>query len=99
VDVNRLTFTSGAARSRPAVVPFISDVIWPGQWSKLRRGQGFKVGDRVWATNQARMASRTFAEFAAVDHAVAPIPEGISDDDIVALSSSCDGSARPGAER
>ena len=50
--------------------------------------KGFKVGDRVWATNQGTEGRPgTFAEFAAVDHRwLHPIPEGISDDDAVALS-------------
>jgi NADPH:quinone reductase len=48
----------------------------------------FKVGDRVWATSQGFDGRPgTFAEFAAVDHRwLHPIPEGVSDDDIVALS-------------
>jgi NADPH2:quinone reductase len=48
----------------------------------------FKVGDRVWATNQGSEGRPgTFAEFAAVDHRwLHPIPEGVSDEDIVALS-------------
>ena len=48
----------------------------------------FKVGDRVWATSQgADGRPGTFAEFAAVDYRwLHPIPEGVSDDDAVALS-------------
>ncbi len=48
----------------------------------------FKVGDRVWATSQGSDGRPgTFAEFAAVDHRwLHPIPEGVSDADIVALS-------------
>ena len=48
----------------------------------------FKVGDRVWATSQGSDGRPgTFAEFAAVDHRwLHPIPEGVSDEDIVALS-------------
>lgn len=50
--------------------------------------KSFKVGDRVWATSQgADGRPGTFAEFAAVDHRwLHPIPEGISDEDIVSLS-------------
>lgn len=50
--------------------------------------KGFKVGDRVWATSQgADGRPGTFAEFAAVDQRwLHPIPEGISDEDIVSLS-------------
>ena len=48
----------------------------------------FKTGDRVWATSQGSDGRPgTFAEFAAVDHRwLHPIPEGVSDEDIVALS-------------
>ena len=48
----------------------------------------FKVGDRVWATSQGSDGRPgTFAEFAAVDYRwLHPIPEGVSDADIVALS-------------
>ena len=50
--------------------------------------KGFKVGDRVWATNQGSDGrAGTFAEFAAVDQRwLHPTPAGISDEDIVALS-------------
>lgn len=48
----------------------------------------YKPGDRVWATSQgAEGRPGTFAEYAAVDHRwLHPIPEGVSDEDIVALS-------------
>ena len=48
----------------------------------------FKPGDRVWATSQGSDGRPgTFAELAAVDHRwLHPIPEGVSDEDIVALS-------------
>jgi NADPH2:quinone reductase len=50
--------------------------------------KGFKVGDRVWATNQGTDGRPgTFAEFAAVDQRwLHPTPAGVSDEDIVALS-------------
>jgi NADPH2:quinone reductase len=50
--------------------------------------KGFKAGDRVWATSQGFEGRQgTFAEFAAVDYRwFHPIPEGVSDEDIVALS-------------
>jgi NADPH2:quinone reductase len=50
--------------------------------------KAFKVGDRVWATSQgADGRPGTFAEFIAVDHRwLHSIPEGVSDDDAVALS-------------
>jgi len=48
----------------------------------------FRAGDRVWASNQGS-AGRvgTFAEFAAVDECwLHPIPEGVGDEAIVAIS-------------
>ena len=50
--------------------------------------KGIKVGDRVWASNQGTEGRPgTFAEFAAVDKRwLYPIPQGVSDEDIVALS-------------
>jgi NADPH2:quinone reductase len=49
---------------------------------------GFKAGDRVWATGQGTAGrGGTFAELVAVDAAwLNPIPQGVSDEDIVALS-------------
>src|SRR6185503_11259616 len=48
----------------------------------------FKVRDRVWATGQGSNGRQgTFAEFAAVDEAsLYPIPNGVKDEDIVALA-------------
>ena len=50
--------------------------------------KGFKAGDRVWATGQGADGHQgTFAEFCAVDErSLHPIPQGVSDEDIVALS-------------
>jgi NADPH2:quinone reductase len=50
--------------------------------------KGIKVGDRVWATSQGVEGRQgTFAEFAAVDKRwLHPTPQGVSDEDIVALS-------------
>jgi D-arabinose 1-dehydrogenase-like Zn-dependent alcohol dehydrogenase len=61
----------------------------------------FKPGDRVWATSQGSDGRPgTFAEFAAVDHRwLHPIPEGVSDEDIVALSLVGVTPSWPGAER
>jgi NADPH2:quinone reductase len=48
----------------------------------------FKPGDRVWCTNQGvEGRPGTFAEFAAVEERwLSPTPEGVSDEEIVALS-------------
>jgi NADPH2:quinone reductase len=50
--------------------------------------KGFKVGDRVWATSQGTDGRHgTFAEFVAVDQRwLHPIPQGVSEENIVALS-------------
>jgi len=50
--------------------------------------KSFKVGERVWATNQGTEGRPgTFAEFAAVDKRwLHLIPPGVSDEDIVSLS-------------
>jgi len=50
--------------------------------------KGFKVGDRVWATHQGvEGRPGTFAELAAIDQRwLQPIPAGVSDEQIVALS-------------
>src|SRR5215475_12283752 len=48
----------------------------------------FKSGDRVWASNQgAEGRPGTFAELAAVDEQwLYPVPNGVSEQDVVALS-------------
>jgi NADPH2:quinone reductase len=50
--------------------------------------RAFKVGDRVWGTGQGTEGRPgTFAEFVAVDERwLHPTPEGVADNDIVALS-------------
>jgi NADPH:quinone reductase len=52
------------------------------------RVQRFKVGDRVWATNQGLAGRRgTFSELAAVDECwLHATPEKVSDEDIAALA-------------
>jgi NADPH2:quinone reductase len=48
----------------------------------------FRVGDRVWGTNQGTTGRQgTFAEYAAVDEAsLYPMPGNVSDEEIVAVS-------------
>jgi len=50
--------------------------------------QGFRVGDRVWATNQGLVGRQgTFAEFCAVDECwLAPTPDGVSDETAAACA-------------
>src|SRR4051794_21323318 len=48
----------------------------------------FKVGDRVWATDQGLMGRQgTFAEFAAVEERwLYPVPDGVSDETAAACA-------------
>ncbi len=90
VDVNPIDvyIRSGAIPAKLSF-PFILGRDLAGTVVEAGAGvKGFKVGDRVWATNQGTDGrTGTFAEFAAVDHRwLHPVPEGISDEDIVALS-------------
>jgi NADPH2:quinone reductase len=90
VDVNPIdVYVRSGAIPAKLSFPFILGRDLAGTVVEAGAGvKGFKVGDRVWATNQGTDGRPgTFAEFAAVDHRwLHPIPEGISDDDIVALS-------------
>ena len=90
VDVNPIdVYVRNGAIPVKLSFPFILGRDLAG--SVVEAGAGvkdFKVGDRVWATSQgADGRPGTFAEFAAVDHRwLHLIPEGVSDEDIVALS-------------
>lgn len=48
----------------------------------------FKVGDRVWASNQGLLARQgTFADYAAVDECwLYPVPDGVSSEDAAAIA-------------
>lgn len=90
VDVNPIDVyvRSGAVPAKLSF-PFILGRDLAGTVVEAGAGvKGFKVGDRVWVTSQGFEGRQgTFSEFAAVDHRwLYPIPEGISDEDIVALS-------------
>ena len=90
VDVNPIDvyIRNGAIPMKPAF-PFILGRDLAGTVVEIGANvKDLKIGDRVWATNQGTEGRPgTFAEFAAVDHRwLHPIPEGISDDDAVALS-------------
>ena len=90
VDVNPIDvyIRSGAVPARLSF-PFILGCDLAGTVVEAGAGvKGFKVGDRVWATSQGLEGRQgTFSECAAVDHRwLHPIPEGVSDEDIVALS-------------
>src|SRR4029079_11746205 len=63
--------------------PFIPGGDFAGVVEKLGPdAKRFRVGDRVWGSNQGRHGRQgTFAEYAAVDENwVYPLPEGVSDD-------------------
>ncbi len=90
VDVNPidLYIRSGAVPVKLSF-PFILGRDLAGTVIEVGAGvRGFEPGDRVWATGQGTEGRQgTFAEFAAVDKRwLHPTPEGVSDEDIVALS-------------
>jgi NADPH:quinone reductase len=90
VDVNPIdVYIRSGAIPAELSFPFILGRDLAGTVVEAGAGvKDFKAGDRVWATNQGTDGRPgTFAEFAAVDHRwLHPVPEGISDEDIVALS-------------
>jgi NADPH:quinone reductase len=90
VDVNPIdVYVRSGAIPAKLSFPFILGRDLAGTVIEAGAGvKDFKVGDRVWATSQGSDGRPgTFAEFAAVDHRwLHPIPEGVSDDEIVALS-------------
>jgi len=90
VDVNPIdVYIRSGAIPAPLSFPFILGRDLAGTVVEAGASvKDFKVGDRVWATNQgAEGRPGTFAEFAAVDHRwLHPIPEGVSDEDAVAIS-------------
>jgi NADPH2:quinone reductase len=90
VDVNPIdTYVRSGAVAAKLSYPFIlgrdlaGTVIETGPAVK-----GFKTGDRVWASNQGSDGRQgTFAEFAAVhERWLNPIPAGVTEENIVALS-------------
>lgn len=90
VDVNPIdTYTRSGALSAKLNFPYILGRDLAGTVAEVgSRVKGFKVGDRVWATGQGPDGRPgTFAEFVAVDERVLhPIPENVSDEEIVAVS-------------
>jgi NADPH2:quinone reductase len=90
VDVNPIdVYVRSGAIPAKLSFPFILGRDLAGTVVEVGTGvKDFKVGDRVWATSQgAEGRPGTFAELASVDHRwLHPIPEGVSDEDIVALS-------------
>ena len=90
VDVNPIdVYVRSGAISAKLSFPFILGRDLAGTVVEAGASvKDFKAGDRVWATSQGSDGrAGTFAEFAAVDYRwLHPIPEGVSDEDIVALS-------------
>jgi NADPH:quinone reductase len=90
VDVNPIdVYVRSGAIPAKLSFPFILGRDLAGTVVEAAPGvRDFKAGDRVWATSQGSEGRPgTFAEFAAVDHRwLHPIPEGVSDEDIVSLS-------------
>jgi NADPH2:quinone reductase len=90
VDVNPIdTYIRGGLVPAKLTFPYILGRDLAGNVIETGAGvKRFKAGDRVWATGQGT-ADRdgTFAEFAAVDERwLYPIPAGVSDQEIVAVS-------------
>jgi NADPH:quinone reductase len=90
VDVNPIdTYVRSGAIPAKVPFPYILGRDLAGTVVEAGAGvKGFKAGDRVWATGQGFDGHQgTFAEFCAVDErSLHPIPAGVSDEDIVALS-------------
>ena len=90
VDVNPIdTYIRSGAIPAKLTFPFILGRDLAGTVVEIGSGvKGFKVGDRVWATNQGTDGrAGTFAEYAAVDQRWLHLtPVGVSDEDIAALS-------------
>ncbi len=69
--------------------PFIVGCDLAGTVTAIGPGvKRFKVGDRVWGSNQGLLGRQgTFAEFAAVDESwLYPTPEGVSDEQAAAIA-------------
>jgi NADPH2:quinone reductase len=90
VDVNPIdTYIRSGAIAAKLSFPFVLGRDVAGTVVEAGAGvKGFKVGDRVWATSQGTDGRHgTFAEFVAVDQRwLHPIPQGVSEENIVALS-------------
>lgn len=90
VDVNPIdTYVRGGLIAAPIPKPFVIGCDLAGQvvavGSEVR---DFKVGDRVWCSNQGREGRQgTFSEFAAIDAEwLYPTPAAVSDEQATAVS-------------
>ncbi len=90
VAVNPIdTYIRSGAVAMPLVFPFIVGCDLAGKVVKLGPNAGrFKIGDRVWGTNQGLLGRQgTFAEFAAVDEQwLYPTPAEVSDETVAATA-------------
>jgi NADPH:quinone reductase len=90
VDVNPIdTYIRSGMIPAPLEFPWILGRDLAGTVVEVGSGvKNFKPGDRVWGSNQGTGGRPgTFAEFAAVeDKWLYPIPSGVSEEDIAALS-------------
>ena len=84
VSVNPIdTYIRAGAVAMPLKYPFVVGCDLAGKVVKLGpQTRRYKVGDRVWGTNQGLLGRQgTFAEFAAVDEQwLYPTPTGVSDE-------------------
>lgn len=90
VDVNPIDlYIRAGLIPAPLAMPYIIGCDLAGVVDSVGEGASqFKVGDRVWGSNQGMMGRQgTFAEFLAVDEEwLYPIPEGIKAQDAAAVS-------------
>jgi NADPH2:quinone reductase len=90
VDVNPVeTYVRSGAVAMPIPLPYIPGCDLAGTVVQLGpAARRFKVGDRVWGSNQGLLGRQgTFAELAAVDECwLYPTPASVSDQQIVATS-------------
>lgn len=90
VSVNPIdTYIRNGAKYWPLPQPFIVGCDLAGVVAALGpNATRFRVGDRVWGTNQGLMGRQgTFAEYCAVDEAwLYPTPAGVADETVAAIA-------------
>lgn len=90
VSVNPIdTYVRGGMIPMPIPLPYVVGCDLAGTVESVGpEAKRFKVGDRVWGTNQGLLGRQgTFSEFAAVDEEwLYPTPANVSDEDAAALS-------------
>jgi NADPH2:quinone reductase len=90
VAVNPIdTYIRSGAVQMPLPLPFVVGCDLAGVVAAVGpQAKRFKVGDRVWGSNQGLMGRQgTFAEFAAVDEEwLYPIPDGVSEEQTAAMA-------------